>query len=109
MAAHATFKLVESLLAGCFENFSGELRPDTDLMKIVERDPEELEWALARLQDALDLKWPTIEIRGKPRKAQLFLPPTLTVAELCEIVEAGEWPASWVRPGKALGFLWAPH
>lgn len=95
-----TFKLVVSLLDGRFERFSGTFQAETDLVALSADDPEELEWALEDLQRSLELRWP----RWNGRRAQLLLPDTLTVSELCTVVDAGEWPSEWTKPGKTLWF-----
>jgi len=98
-----TFKLVVGLIEDGFERREPNLAPDTDLVLQYADDPEALEGLLQRLQRSLDLDWPTERDGfGLTRHLQLFLPPTLTIADLCAIVDAGAWPVAWTKTGRRL-------
>jgi hypothetical protein len=100
-----TMSFVLKCVQQAFELDDFTYGPNTDLMFVSSQfDPERIEWAIEDIQSKRPLKWPRIEDRhGRLRRAQLLLPESLTVAELCRIVDSGEWPTSWTQPGK---FLW---
>jgi hypothetical protein len=101
-----TLSVVLECVAQAFELDDFTYGPNTDLMFVSSQfDPERVEWAIEDLQKKRPLEWPLIEDRhGRLRRAQLFLPDSLTVAELCQIVDSGKWPTTWTRPGKCLWF-----
>jgi hypothetical protein len=102
-----TLNLVIECVAQSFELDSFTYGPNTDLIFVSSQfDPERVEWAIENLHSKRPLEWPLIEDRhGRLRRAQLFPPERLTVAELCEIVDSGKWPTTWTRPGKVLSDL----
>lgn len=76
---------------------------DTDLVAVTIVTPQQLQRVLEGIQKDRKLKWPTIpDEKGKQHPAQLFTGDSLTVRELCAIVQSGAWPQSWTRPGKFL-------
>lgn len=99
-----TFDLVVECVARAFELNDFTYGPNTDLVYVSSQfDPEALEDALEALEHQRKMEWPMLEdSKGRLRRAQLFVPESLTVMELCEIVDSGRWPTSWTRPGKVL-------
>ena len=100
----STYDLVIECVARAFELDDFTYGPNTDLVFVSGQfDPERLEWAIEALHCRRPLQWPVAaDDKGRPRRAQLFVPAKLTVNELCAIVDSGEWPTSWTRPGKFL-------
>ncbi|MGE0739716.1 MAG: hypothetical protein AB7O98_00110 [Hyphomonadaceae bacterium] len=77
--------------------------PDADLVVLTLTNPAQLQRVLEGIQKDRDLKWPTVaDAAGKQQPAQLFIGDSLTVSQLCEIVQSGAWPQSWTRPGLIL-------
>lgn len=100
-----SYETVHAIVAAGFELRDFVFGPFTDLVSIADQigDVERLEWVFEDLQKAFDLRWPEIvDASGCLRRAQLFVPETLTVTELASVADAGAWPISWTRPGKTL-------
>jgi hypothetical protein len=76
--------------------------PNTDLSSIAQQtDGECLEGLIEELERAFSMRKPAITDKsGRRRVPQLFIPDRLTVTELADILDSGEWPESWTRPGK---------
>lgn len=100
-----SYEAVRAIVIAGFELREFVFGPATDLISIANQtgDVERIDWVLADLQKAFNLRWPEIiDASGCPRRAQLFVPEALTLTELVAIVDEGAWPISWTRPGKSL-------
>jgi hypothetical protein len=96
----------QAVVAGAKRGFElGEFvfGPNTDLVLIAQQtDGEYLEALMEDLDRAFSMKMPALtDERGRRRAPQLFIPDRLTVTELADILDSGEWPESWTRPGKS--------
>jgi hypothetical protein len=103
-AVSSTFDLIIECVTQTFELDDFTYGPNTDLVFVSSQfEPERLEWAIDALGRRRKMEWPlTADANGRLCRAQLFLPESLTVAELCQIVDSGKWPTSWTRPNKVL-------